>query len=130
MSKKTTLPYGEVKDNKLIMEFSAFDIDLPVVAAGIRERSDVLREIDVIFAGFGSELPENVSRQSPVTIKAFFEYVGKGDDVKTLLKRAYHLVWSGMIQEFPDLTDWAAAKADLSSLTFAQAELLNARGRE
>jgi hypothetical protein len=130
MSKKTTLPYGEVKDNKLIMEFSAFDMDLPVIAAGIRERSDVLREMSVIFAGFGTDVPEELSRQSPAKIRAFFEYVGQGNEVQTILKRAYHIVWGGMIQEFPDLVDWAEAKADLSSLTFAQAEILRARRRE
>ena len=44
-----------------------------------------------------------------------------------ILKRVYHLVWGGMIMEFPDLEEWASAKADLSTLTLAQAEVIRAR---
>jgi hypothetical protein len=51
------LPYGTISKKKLIMHFSAYDIDLPVIAAGIRERMDVLKELEVSFAGFGTELP-------------------------------------------------------------------------
>jgi hypothetical protein len=122
-----TLPYGVVKDKKLIMHFSAFDIDIPIIAAGIRERMDVLKELDVAFSGLGTEVPENMSEQSPAVIKAFFEYVGKEADSRSILKRVYHLIWSGMIQEFPDLEDWAAAKADLSNLTIAQADVIRAQ---
>ena len=121
------LPYGTITDKKLIMNFSAFDIDLPVIAAGIRERMDVLREIGVAFAGFGTEVPEGMSEQRPAQVKAFFEYVGKESDARVILKRTYHLVWSGMLQEFPDLMEWAAAKADLANLTYAQADVLRAR---
>ncbi len=124
---ETRLPYGVISGRKLVMTFSAFDIDLPVIAAGIRERIDVLRELDVAFAGFGTEVPEDMSAQRPAVVKCFFEYVGTGGDVGTVLKRAYHLVWSGMVQNFPDLETWAAAKADLSNLTIAQAEVIRAR---
>ena len=127
---ETTLPYGTIKKKKLIMNFSAFDIDLPVIASGIRERMDVLRELGVAFAGFGTEIPANLSEQSPAQVKAFFEYVGTDSDSTTILKRAYHLVWSGMIDEFPDLEEWASAKSDLSNLTYAQAEMLRARKGE
>ncbi|MFW9871458.1 MAG: hypothetical protein ACFFEL_17655, partial [Candidatus Thorarchaeota archaeon] len=56
-----------------------------------------------------------------------FEYVGKESDSSVILKRVYHLVWSGMIMEFPDIIEWAAAKADLSNLTIAQADVLRAQ---
>ena len=121
------MPYGVIKDKKLIMHFSAFDIDLPVIASGIRERMDVLRELGVAFAGFGTEVPEGMNEQRPAQVKAFFEYIGTGSDSQVILKRVYHLIWGGMIQEFPDLVDWAAAKADLANLTYAQADVLRAR---
>jgi hypothetical protein len=124
---ETKLPYGTITKKKLIMHFSAYDIDLPVIAAGIRERMDVLRELDVSFAGFGTEVPEQMSEQTPAVIKCFFEYVGKESDASFILKRVYHLIWSGMVMEFPDLVEWAAAKADLSNLTIAQADVLRAQ---
>ncbi|MCF2136353.1 MAG: hypothetical protein K9W43_03850 [Candidatus Thorarchaeota archaeon] len=126
-SNEIKLPYGTIKDKKLIMQFSAFDMDLPVIAAGIRERMDVLREIGVAFAGFGTEVPANISEQSPAVLKAFFEYTGSGGQPAAVLRQAYHLIWSGMIQNFPSLTEWAEAKADLSNLTIAQAEVIRAR---
>jgi hypothetical protein len=124
---ETKLPYGTITKKKLIMHFSAYDIDLPVIASGIRERMDVLRELDVSFAGFGTEVPEQMTEQTPAVIKCFFEYVGKESDTSVILKRVYHLIWSGMIMEFPDLVEWAAAKADLSNLTIAQADVLRAQ---
>ena len=124
---ETKLPYGTIKKKKLIMHFSAYDIDLPIIAAGIRERMDVFRELGVEFAGFGTEVPENVSEQTPAVVKCFFEYVGKDGDAEVILKRVYHLVWGGMIMEFPDLVEWAAAKADMSNLTIAQADVLRAQ---
>ena len=130
MSSEIKLPYGTISKKKLIMHFSAFDIDLPVIASGIRERMDVLRELEVAFAGFGTEIPAKMTEQSPAIVKAFFEYVGKGSDADVILKRVYHLVWSGMIMEFPDLDEWAAAKADLSNLTIAQADVLRAQRGE
>lgn len=120
------LPYGKISKKKLVMHFSAYDIDLPVIAAGIRERMDVLKELGVAFAGFGTEIPENMSEQSPALVKCFFEFVGEGD-ANVILKRVYHLIWGGMIMEFPDIEEWAAAKADLSALTLAQAEVIRAR---
>jgi hypothetical protein len=127
MTGDLTLPFGKISDKKLIMSFSAFDIDLPVIAAGIRERMDVLRELDVAFAGFGTEVPEQMTEQTPASVKCFFEYVGEDSDPRKILKRVYHLIWGGMIMEFPDLDEWASAKADLSSLTIAQADVLRAR---
>ena len=124
------LPYGKITKKKLIMHFSAYDIDLPVIAAGIRERMDVFRELGVEFAGFGTEIPESASGQAPALIKCFFEYVGDSGDPNLVLKRVYHLVWGGMIQEFPDLDIWASAKADLSNLTLAQAEVIRAQKEE
>jgi hypothetical protein len=121
------LPYGKISQKKLIMNFSAYDIDLPVIAAGIRERMDVFRELGVEFAGFGTDIPENMSEQSPAIVKCFFEYVGSGSDANLVLKRVYHLVWGGMIATFPELDEWASAKADLSNLTLAQAEVIRAR---
>lgn len=121
------LPYGKISKKKLVMHFSAYDIDLPIIAAGIRERMDVFRELGVAFAGFGTEIPENMSEQAPALVKCFFEYVGEGGNANEILKRVYHLVWGGMIMEFPDIEEWAAAKADLSTLTLAQAEVIRAR---
>lgn len=126
-SSETKLPYGTISGKKLVMHFSAYDMDLPILAAGLRERLDVLNELDVAFAGFGTEIPANVSDQTPVMVKCFFEYVGKDSDAAVLLKKAYHVVWSGMIDAFPELGEWAAAKADLSELTTAQAEIHRAR---
>jgi hypothetical protein len=94
-----------ISKKKLIMSFSAFDIDLPVIAAGIRERMDVLRELDVAFAGFGTEIPQEMTEQTPAQVKAFFEYIGTASDSSVILKRVYHLIWGGMIQEFPDLDE-------------------------
>ena len=124
---ETKLPYGTIKKKKLIMHFSAYDIDLPIIAAGIRERMDVFRELDVEFAGFGTEVPKTMTEQTPAVVKCFFEYVGKESESDVILKRVYHLVWGGMINEFPDLMEWAAAKADLSNLTIAQADVLRAQ---
>ena len=90
----------------------------------------VLRELDVAFAGFGTEVPEKMTEQTPAVVKCFFEYVGSGSDYGVILKRVYHLVWGGMIMRFPDLVDWAGAKADMSNLTLAQAEVLRARRNE
>ena len=129
-SGEVTLPYGQISKKKLVMNFSAFDIDLPVIAAGIRERLDVLRELEVAFSGFGTEIPATMTEQAPATVKAFFEYVGKESDATVILKRVYHLIWSGMITEFPDLLEWAAAKSDLSNLTIAQADVIRARRGE
>ncbi|NHJ13171.1 MAG: hypothetical protein EAX95_05805 [Candidatus Thorarchaeota archaeon] len=126
-SSEVNLPYGQISKKKLIMTFSAFDIDLPIIAAGIRERMDVLKELEVAFAGFGTEIPKEMSEQSPAVVKAFFEYVGSQSDPTQILKRVYHLIWSGMIAEFPDLLEWAAGKADLSNLTIAQADVIRAR---
>ncbi len=125
-----TLPYGKITDKKLEMHFNAYDIDLPVIASGIRERMDVLRELGVAFAGFGTEVPQNVTQQNPAIIKAFFEFTGTTGDAQVMMKRVYHIIWCGMIQEFPDLIDWAQAKADLSNLTYAQAEIMRARRSE
>jgi hypothetical protein len=127
MSTEVKLPYGTISKKKLIMHFSAYDIDLPVIAAGIRERMDVLRELEVSFAGFGTEVPEKLTEQTPAVIKCFFEYIGKDSDASVVLKRVYHLVWGGMVMEFPDLLEWAAAKADLSNLTIAQADVMRAQ---
>ncbi|MHA2025509.1 MAG: hypothetical protein ACW98U_06365 [Candidatus Thorarchaeota archaeon] len=126
-AKEMKLPYGTITKKKLIMHFSAYDMDLPVIAAGIRERMDVFRELDVEFAGFGTEVPASVSEQTPAVVKCFFEYVGKEADASEILKRVYHLVWGGMIMEFPDIMEWAAAKADLSNLTIAQADVMRAQ---
>ncbi|MGY5863009.1 MAG: hypothetical protein RTV41_00250 [Candidatus Thorarchaeota archaeon] len=126
-AKEMKLPYGTISKKKLIMHFSAYDMDLPVIAAGIRERMDVFRELDVEFAGFGTEVPASVSEQTPAVVKCFFEYVGKEADASEILKRVYHLVWGGMIMEFPDIEEWAAAKADLSNLTIAQADVMRAQ---
>ncbi|MFW9835225.1 MAG: hypothetical protein ACFFEK_14590 [Candidatus Thorarchaeota archaeon] len=126
-TREIKLPYGSIAKKKLVMHFSAYDIDLPVIASGIRERMDVLKELEVSFAGFGTEVPEKMTEQTPAVIKCFFEYVGKESDASVILKRVYHLVWSGMIMEFPDLVEWAAAKADLSNLTIAQADVLRAQ---
>jgi hypothetical protein len=81
----------------------------------------------VAFAGFGTDIPQEMTEQTPAQVKAFFEYMGKESDSSVILKRVYHLVWGGMIQQFPDLDEWAAAKADLSSLTIAQADVVRAR---
>ncbi len=121
------LPFGKISQKKLIMHFSAYDIDLPIIAAGIRERMDVFRELGVEFAGFGTDIPESMSEQSPALVKCFFEYVGEDGDANLVLKRVYHLVWGGMIAMFPDIEEWATAKADLSNLTLAQAEITRAR---
>jgi hypothetical protein len=126
-TRETKLPYGVIRDKKLIMQFSAYDMDLPIIAAGIRERTDVMKELDVAFSGFGTEVPEKMTEQTPAVVKAFFEYVGKETDSDSILKRVYHLVWEGMLEQFPDLADWAAAKADLANLTFAQADVIRAR---
>jgi hypothetical protein len=125
-AKETKLPYGTISGKKLIMHFSAYDMDLPLIAAGIRERQDVLKELDVAFAGFGTEVPEKMTDQSPAIVKCFFEHVGSSDS-EMILRRVYHLIWSGIVQEFPDLDVWAAAKADLANLTIAQSEILRAR---
>lgn len=129
-AKEIKLPYGSISDKKLIMHFCAYDMDLPVIAAGICDRMDVFKELGVSFAGFGTDLSQKITDQSPATVKCFFEYIGTGPDADVILKRVYHLVWAGIVENFPELDVWAAAKADLSNLTIAQAELLRARHGE
>lgn len=121
------LPYGEIKKNTLLMKFSTADFSVASVLSAIKVHIDVIEELDVIFLGAQTEVvagPRPVFQ--PVPVVAQFEYTGKGGAQK-VLEKVYQLVWQGIIESFPDETDWSDAKESYSSFIASQADLLRAR---
>mgnify|MGYP000141496624 FL=1 len=121
------LPYGEIKNNLLIMKFSTADYSIASVLGAIKVHLDVIEEMGVIFLGAETEVvagPTPVFQ--PVPVIAQFEYTGKGN-AKDALEKVYKLVWQGIVNSFPDETSWSQAKQAYSDFIAAQADLLRAR---
>lgn len=121
------LPFGEIKNNLLIMKFSTADYSIASVLGAIKIHLDVIEEMGVIFLGAQTEIvagPAPVFQ--PVPVIAQFEYIGKGN-AKEVLEKVYRLVWQGIVNSFPDETCWSQAKQAYSAFISAQADLLRAR---
>ncbi len=121
------LPFGEIKNNLLMMKFSTADYSIASVLAAVKIHLDVIEEMGVIFLGAQTEViagPTPVFQ--PVPVIAQFEYIGKGN-AKEILEKVYRLVWQGIVNSFPDETCWSQAKQAYSDFISAQADLLRAR---
>jgi len=123
MESEVFLPFGRIeKPDILIMEFSTLDLDIPIIAAGIRERGDVLAAYNVTFAGLGTEVTESFQNK-PVYIRAFFKYNGDPKNAVENLVKAYYDIWTGIIYKFPAIEDWAQARSAMSKQLEAQAKI-------
>ncbi|OGF64814.1 MAG: hypothetical protein A2Y62_19445 [Candidatus Fischerbacteria bacterium RBG_13_37_8] len=121
------LPFGELKENKLVMHFSTADYSIASVISAIRERLDLLAQLEVVFQGAQTELTAGPAPVFiPVPIAAHFIYKGKGD-AKNILIKVYEVVWEGLAYTFPDEASWATAKSSYADFIEAQAQLLHAR---
>lgn len=121
------LPYGETKDNTLIMKFSTADFSIASVLNAIKIHIDVIENMGVAFLGAQTEVvagPTPVFQ--PVPVIAQFEYTGKGP-AKEMLEKVYKVVWQGIVASFPDETCWSDAKESYAAFITAQADLLRAR---
>jgi len=120
------LPFGQIKDAELTMEFSSADYTVPLVIAAIRERLDMLNEMGIRFLGVATDLsvgPSPVFR--PVFVKAHF--LSTKGSAREILERTYEVVWEALAQTFPSDVEWAEAKSDYANYTSSQADLLRAR---
>lgn len=121
------MPYGEIEEKVLKIDFSSADFSVASVLGAIRTHLDMLQEMDVIFLGVATDVPAGPSPVfRPVPVSAAFEYVGSGE-AKAVLERTYQVVWQGVVNTFPDEVEWAAAKRDYAQFISAQADLLRAR---
>lgn len=121
------LPFGEIRTNQLIMKFSTADYSIASVLNAIKERLDLLSQLNVVFLGAATEIitgPTPIF--TPVPIVAYFLYKGK-DDSKTILERVYEVIWEGIAYTFPDESSWANSKSNYADFIDAQAQLLRAR---
>lgn len=121
------LPYGEIKNNVLLMKFSTADFSIASVLSAIKTHIDVIEETGVTFLGAQTEIvagPTPVFQ--PVPVIAQFEFNGKGSANETL-EKVYKIIWQGIVNSFPDETRWSKAKEAYSSFIAAQADLLRAR---
>lgn len=121
------LPFGEIKDNRLTIDFSSADYSVASVLNAVRERYDMFGEMQVAFLGVSTEIPGGPSPVfRPVAIQTIFEYCGTGDARKTL-ERVYVQMWEAIALTFPSEAAWASAKADFGHYISSQADLLRAR---
>lgn len=121
------LPFGSVEGENLVMEFSTADYSIAAVLGAIREHLDKLDEMEVDFLGAQTDVPSGASPVfKPVAIKAIFRYRGKLDP-RTVLERAYRVVWGGIVSTFPHEKEWADAKQAFGHFIVSQADLLRAR---
>jgi len=121
------LPYGKIEGNALRMEFSTADYCIASVIAAIREHLDVIEEMEVVFLGASTEVvsgPQPVFQPVPVVVH--FEYRGK-EKAEDVLRRAYEIVWHGVVSTFPDESKWSESKAAYAEFISAQADLLMVR---
>ena len=121
------LPYGEIKNNLLIMKFSTADFSIASILSAIKIHLDVIEEMGATFLGAQTELvagPTPIFQPVPVIVQ--FEYAGKAG-AKEVLEKVYKLIWQGIVNSFPDETCWSTAKQAYASFISAQAELLRAR---
>ncbi len=122
-----TLPYGETKNNILIMKFSTADFSIASVLNAIKVHLDVIQSMDTVFLGAQTEMTAGPSPVfQPVPVIAQFEFQGKGSATATL-EKIYALVWQGIVNSFPDETCWSQAKQAYGGFIAAQADLLRAR---
>jgi len=122
-----TLPYGDIKDNILVMRFSTADFSIASVLNAIKIHVDVIENMGVVFLGAQTEVvagPAPVFQ--PVPVVAQFEYAGKGS-AKDTLERVYKIVWQGIVASFPDEGTWSDAKEAYAAFIASQADLLRAR---
>ena len=121
------LQFGEISDNTLEIRFSTADYSIATVMNAIREHVDVLQEFGVKFMGAATDVHTGSTPVfQPVDIKAVFVYTGE-DSCTDCLERVYTIIWHGVVQTFPDETDWANAKEAFGNFVIAQADLLRAR---
>jgi hypothetical protein len=121
------LPYGEIKDTKLVMKFSTADYSIASVMDAVRERLDLFAQLEVVFLGASTDMPVGPSPIFvPVPIVAHFIYKGKGD-TRSILEKVYEVMWEGIAYTFPDEPTWASAKSNYADFIDAQAQLLRAR---
>jgi hypothetical protein len=121
------MPFGEIKGKVLTISFSSADFSVASVIASLREHLDMLNEMKVEFCGVATDVMGGDARVfRPVMINASFEYTGDGD-ATVLLERTYSIVWKGIVQTFPDESEWAESKEHYGSYILSQADLLRAR---
>ncbi len=121
------LPFGEISENQLIMKFSTADFSIASVLSAIKERLDLLSQLNVVFLGAATEIISGPTPVfTPVPIVAYFLYKGK-DDAKSVLERIYEVIWEGIAYTFPDEASWANSKSNYADFIDAQAQLLRAR---
>jgi len=122
-----TLPYGEIKNNLLVMKFSTADFSIASVLNAIKIHLDVIEAMDVTFLGAQTDMVAGPSPVfQPVPVVAQFEHAGKGQ-AKELLEKVYKIVWQGIVDSFPDETSWSQAKQAYRGFNTAQADHLRAR---
>jgi len=121
------MPFGNVEGRMLSMDFSSADFSVALVLSAVRTHLDMLQEMGVTFLGISTDVPAGPSPVfRPVPVRAVFEYTGSGD-AASVLERTYQVVWQGVVNTFPDESEWAAAKKDYAQFIVSQADLLRAR---
>lgn len=121
------MPFGDIKNNVLIVSFSSADYSIATVLNAVKERADMFNELNVKFLGASTDIPATSSPVfRPVAIQAYFEYQGK-DDPKPVLEKVYVHLWEAVALTFPNESDWATAKGEFSKFITSQADLLRAR---
>ncbi len=121
------LPFGEIKDDVLIMKFSTADYSIASVLNAIKIHLDVIGEMGVTFLGAATEVTVGPTPVfTPVPVVAHFEFTGKGNG-KEALQKVYRTVWQGIVNSFCDEACWSQSKAAYAQFIHAQADLLRAR---
>ena len=121
------LPFGEIENARLTINFSSADYSIASIICAIREHLDMLREMGVTFLGAATDAPPGPSPVfKPVSIKAIFEYTG-GSGAEKYLQRTYEIIWEGVVNTFPKESEWAESKKGYAEYIRAQADLLRAR---
>lgn len=121
------LPFGVIEGDLLEVQFSTADYSIATVLGAIREHLDKLEEMEVHFLGAQTDVPEgNTPVFKPVAIKSIFRYAGSLDP-KSVLHRAYRVLWQGIVSTFPNEKDWAASKQAFGHFVVSQADLIRAR---
>jgi len=121
------MPFGEIEEKVLKIDFSSADYSVASVLGAIRTHLDMLQEMEVIFLGCSTDVPAGPSPVfRPVPVSAVFEHTGSGE-AQDVLERAYQVVWQGIVNTFPDEMEWATAKRDYAQYITSQADLLRAR---
>ncbi len=120
-------PFATIEADTIEIFFSTADFTIATVLAAVREHLDKLEEMEVHFLGAQTDVPAGPTPVfRPVTIRAVFQYSGKGSP-QPVLEKTYRTVWEGITSTFPKEPEWAAAKEALSHYVVAQADLLRAR---